>query len=162
MTNPKKSLIISTAFAFLFAILFTTNLAAQRSSGAVGIGAQFGQPTGLTVKIYEPRGISTDILAAWDLDDFFFLNVHGLFERHLGNSGNFHYFVGPGGFIGIRDSKGGESGSSNDVALGISGTLGLNVMVGIAEIYGQITPRLELVKETKGDIGGGVGVRFYF
>ncbi|MEZ4950516.1 MAG: hypothetical protein R2879_08280 [Saprospiraceae bacterium] len=149
-----KSLVALSFFTLCF---FTAE--AQRADGAVGIGAQIGQPTGLTVKVYKPSGISTDILAAWDLDDFFFLNVHGLWERHIGSSENFHYFLGPGAFIGIRD-HGNEQ--ENDIAVGVSGNFGINVMLGILELYGQVTPRLEIIEKTDVDIGGGVGLRFYF
>lgn len=136
-------------------------LSAQRSAGAVGVGAQFGQPTGLSLKVYNPTGMSTDILAAWDLDDFFFLNVHGLIERRLGSSRTVHYFVGPGVFAGIRNT-GTDRISNNNFAAGISGNIGLNVIVGSMEIFGQITPRLELIDETSGSVGGGLGIRFYF
>lgn len=143
----------------VFGTVFTFSAAAQRSAGSAGIGAQFGQPTGLTLKIYNPSGMSIDFLAAWDLSDFFFLNVHGLYERPLGSTDNLFYFVGPGAFIGVRDR--GEF-RDDDVALGISGTLGLSIVFGPVELFGQVTPRLELVERTDGDVGGGAGFRFYF
>ena len=131
---------------------------AQRAAGSLGIGAQFGQPTGLSLKIYQPEGISTDILAAWDLDDFFFLNVYGLIERHISNSERFHYFVGPGAFVGLHDR---ETEEGDEFAAGISGNFDLNIILRSLEIYGQFTPRLQLIDETSGDLGGGIGIRFY-
>ena len=148
--------------ALAFVLSVTTFLAAQRSAGAVGIGAQFGQPTGLSLKIYQPTGLSTDILVAWDLNDFFFVNIHGLAERHLGSSESVHYFIGPGLFVGVRESNNdGLVSKSNDFVAGISGTLGLNVILGPVELFGQVTPRLELIDETAGDVGGGIGIRIY-
>jgi len=161
MNNLLKNIIPKTVFTLLIVAGSFTLLEAQRADRSVGIGAQFGQPTGLTLKFYNATGMSTDILAAWDLDDFFFVNVHGLWERHLGNSGRFHYFVGPGVFAGIREN-GREGTSSNDFSAGLSGTLGLNVILGRVEIFGQVTPRLQLIDETNGAVGGGAGLRFYF
>lgn len=137
-------------------------LQAQRTAGSVGIGAQFGQPTGLSLKVYNPNGLSPDVLLAWDLNDFFFINVHGLVERHIDSGGNFHYFIGPGVFAGIRDSNNEILEGNDNFAAGISGNFGLNVLLGTVEIYGQVTPRLELIDKTSSDIGGGLGIRFYF
>ena len=153
--------VFSLSIVSLHAQTSARELSRTRAPNSVGIGAQFGQPTGLSLKVYNPNGISTDVLAAWDLDHFFFVNVHGLVENHIGSSGKVHYFVGPGVFAGIRQNNG-EGVSSNDFAAGISGNFGLNVILGIVEIYGQVTPRLELIEETSGAVGGGVGIRFYF
>ena len=144
-------------------VLFSSPLEAQRAAGSVGIGGQFGNPSGLTLKIYQPTGLSTDILAAWDLDDFFFINVHGLLERAIDRNHRVHYFVGPGFFLGLRDNSDEIGATGNDdFAAGLSGSLGLNVILGKIELYAQVTPRLQIIDETDTDIGGGVGVRFYF
>ncbi len=165
MLNQMNSKMTKWSLVLIFAVLSVVGLQAQRSNGDVGIGAQFGQPTGLSLKVYKPSGVSTDILVAWDLDDFFFVNVHGLVERHIGDSDVVHYFIGPGVFLGVRGENGNifdSDNNNNEVAAGLSGTLGLNVMIGIVELYGQVTPRLELIDETSGAVGGGVGLRFYF
>lgn len=148
--------------ALMIMLLWVLPLTAQRDAGAVGIGAQFGDPTGVTVKVYNPDGLGLDFMAAWDLDDFFFLNVHGLVERHIGQSERLHWFVGPGVFAGFRDEGDAEDVVNDGFALGISGTAGLSYFFGNAiEVFGQVTPRLELVDETDGSLGGGIGIRFY-
>lgn len=130
---------------------------AQRSSGDVGIGFQVGQPTGLTLKIYKPT-TSIDFLAAWDWDKFFFLNIHGVKDQHLNDRQTVHFFYGPGVFVGIRD----RAPLDDDIALGISGTFGLDFLIDNVELFIQATPRLELVKSTNFDMGGGGGLRVYF
>lgn len=162
MTTKNLNQFLQLFFSTLALVLLFLPATAQRPSGSVGIGAQFGSPTGLSLKIYQPTGLSTDILAAWDLDDFFFLNVHGLIERHIDADQRFHYFVGPGVFAGIRDTGADDDLDNNSFAAGISGTAGLNFIIGRVEIFGQITPRLELIEETDGAIGGGGGIRVYF
>ncbi len=135
---------------------------AQRIPGALGIGGQVGDPSGVTIKIYNPAGVSYDFLAAWDLDDFFFLNMHGQYERPLEveNVSGVEYFFGPGAFIGIRDR---DAPVEDDFVLGISGRLGINVpLEDRFEFYAQFTPRISLVPDTDGDLGGGLGVRYYF
>lgn len=149
----------------LFVALFLAVAApadAQRASGAIGIGGQVGDPSGVTIKVYNPGSLSYDFLAAWDLDDFFFLNVHGQYERplELENVSGVEYFFGPGGFVGIRDR---EEPVEDEFVLGISGRIGVNVpLEDRFEFYAQLTPRIHLVPDTEGDLGGGIGVRYYF
>ncbi len=133
---------------------------AQRTPGAAGLGVQAGEPSGVTLKIYNADGPSYDVLAAWSFDDFLFLNAHALFERPLAIENvqqPVHWFVGPGAYVGIYDDGGSEAG------LGISGTVGLDILLAEQfEVYIQATPRFELVRETEPDIGGGLGLRYYF
>ena len=151
---------ILTAFclALLMSAMAVSDAQAQRQPGAIGIGGQIGQPSGITLMVYNPSAMSYDFLAAWDTDDFFFLNAHGLFERHLGNRGQLHFFYGPGAFIGFRDRDEGD----DDTVAGLSGRVGLGLLIDRFEIYGQVTPRLALTPGTEGDVGGGLGFRFYF
>ncbi len=144
-----------TATAMLCAALGAP-VVAQRAPGNVGIGFQLGDPSGVSLQLYNGEP-AWDFLAAWDFDDFFFLNLHALYDRPLGNRRDFILFYGPGGFIGFRDRRG-----DDDIVIGVSGTIGVAYLIEEFEIYARITPRLSLVPETDGDVGGGLGVRFWF
>lgn len=138
------------------------SLSAQRPSPSVGIGFQAGSPTGLSLQFYRETGMYTDILFAWDLDDFFFVNVHGLWDQHLDAERRLHVFYGPGLFLGVRDRKGRELPNDNNPVFGVSGDLGLNLVFGRVELFGQVTPRLALTPGTDLNVGGGAGLRFFF
>lgn len=152
----------------IFAILFVAGLCAlslpaqaQRAPGAAGLGVQAGEPSGVTVKLYNPDRPSYDFLAAWSFtDDFFFLNAHALFESRLPAEDieqPVQWYIGPGAYIGISDDEGSETG------LGVSGTIGLDILLADHfELYLQATPRFELVRETEPHLGGGLGLRYYF
>lgn len=135
---------------------------AQRTSGAAGLGVQAGDPSGVTLKLYNANQPSYDFLAAWSItdNDFFFLNAHALFERSLSAEGvdqPVQWFVGPGAYIGVSDNGDSEAG------LGVSGTIGIDILLdGRFEVYLQATPRFELIEETEPHIGGGLGFRYYF
>ena len=133
---------------------------AQRPSPSVGVGFQVGDPTGLSLQFYKDRGITTDILFAYHFDDFFFLNVHGLWNTHLDDGGHFHFYYGPGGFVGVRTFR--SEPRRDELAAGISGNFGLNLVLSRFEIFGQATPRLEVTPLTDFEMGGGVGLRFFF
>ncbi len=161
MKNRNVIFRITKAFFIALIFLFGMNQSAEaqsRTSGEVGIGIQAGQPTGLSLKIYKPNGWSPDFLAAWDLDDFFFLNLHGIKEHHLGDSQRAHFFYGPGAFVGIVDRP---KEFEDDVIAGVSGTFGFSLVFGDIEFFLQGTPRLSIIDKTNFDMGGGVGVRFY-
>lgn len=137
---------------------------AQRTSGAAGIGGQVGDPSGLTLKVYNANAASYDVLAAWSsINDFFFLNGHALFENPISaqNVGQpLDWFLGPGAFVGTFQTGGPFGG---DVVLGISGTVGIEmVLAEHFELYVRATPRFAFVPETDGDLGGGLGLRYYF
>jgi hypothetical protein len=162
MTTCQRILRITTVLLVLGALLGPAQSLAQRTSGSVGLGGQVGSPAGLTLKFYNAGGPSYDILAAWDLDDFFFLNGHAQFNQTLNadNVNNLELFYGPGVFIGFQDT-----GVNNDdeAVLGISGRIGLQLVLDRRfEIYGQLTPRFSLAPDTDGDLGGGLGFRYYF
>lgn len=153
-------------FVLLFVIAFTfslTGLYAQPSAGSWGLGIQIGEPSGLTIKRYNPSRMSFDALLAWDLDNFFFINIHGLWEKRLGSDLPLNFYYGPGAFVGIIE-KGSlrAANENNEIALGISGNIGLNYYIDKFELYIQATPRLRLIDETDADIGGGLGFRFFF
>jgi hypothetical protein len=126
--------------------------------GQTSLGGMLGDPSGVTLKVYSHTSFTAyDFLLAWDLDRFFFFNAHGLYERPLPDS-PLNYFLGPGILLGVRE----HPRQGNDVVLGFSGNFGLNFFVERLEIFLQLMPRLHVIPETEGDIGGGVGVRYYF
>ena len=128
---------------------------AQTRYSSIGFGAQMGAPTGVTLRLYERAPYIYDFLAAWDLDDSFFLNVHGLRERPIRDS-QLNFYYGPGGLFGIE-----RRGNDLDVVLGASANVGLNYFVERFEVFLQLTPRLILLERTTADLGGGVGLRYY-
>jgi len=50
----------------------------------------------------------------------------------------------------------------NELALGLSASVGINYFVERFEVFLQLTPRLNLIPRTNADLGGGVGLRYYF
>ena len=128
---------------------------AQRSPGRVGIGAQVGQPSGLTAKIYRHEQLAYDLALGWNLRDFFFADLHRIHERPLPNS-PLHLLFGPGLFAGVDQAP-----AENEATLGISGALGLNFFNERFEVFLQATPRMRLYPQTRGRLSGSVGVRYF-
>ena len=143
--------------ALLLAVVVGLSVAVPSHAQNVGVGGQIGEPSGVTLKLHNPGGPSYDFLAAWSLEsDVLFLNAHVLFENRIAaaNIGRpLEWFVGPGGFIALTD----------DATIGASGTIGLNlILTDQISIYARLTPRFALIPATEGDLGGGLGIRFFF
>jgi hypothetical protein len=164
MTNRVVSSLLFSALLVLAIGITAPSAVGQRTSGAAGLGGQVGDPSGVTFKIYNAGAPSYDFLGAWSsVNDFFFLNAHVLFEEPI-DADNvdqpLEWFIGPGGFIGTFEGGGPFEG---EAVLGISGTVGLQMeLADHFELHVQATPRFALIPETEGDIGGGLGLRYYF
>ncbi|PEN10362.1 hypothetical protein CRI94_17390 [Longibacter salinarum] len=170
MTLFHRVACIATALLLIGATFGPGDSLAQRTGGSVGLGGQVGSPAGVTLKLHNDNAPSYDFLAAWDLDDFFFFNAHAQFSRPINaeNVDGLELFYGPGAYIGfldngIDDNNPNIDADDEDAVLGISGRIGLNLLVDPRfELYAQLTPRFNLVPETDADLGGGIGFRYYF
>lgn len=118
------------------------------------IGGELGDPSGVVLRpSYEGQG-SLEFLAAWDLDEFFFLNVHRMIERPIERGRPMYFMFGPGAFVGFQDR--GET----EVILGVSGRFGIGYRGQDYRVYLAVTPRLSLSPDTNGQVGAGLGVLF--
>ncbi len=146
---------VLTAFGLAIAFLTVPTEADAQQRGDVWIGGELGDPSGLVIRpSYQQERRTWEFLAAWDLDKFFFLNVHRLQEVHLNDERTVHFFYGPGAFVGI------ESNPDDEAVAGISGRLGLGYGLENWRIYLAVTPRLSLIPDTDGQVGGALGVQF--
>ncbi|MEM0963990.1 MAG: hypothetical protein AAGK21_15795 [Bacteroidota bacterium] len=117
----------------------------------LGVGGQVGDPTGLSLKFGDGTGAA--ILAiGWDLDDAVSAEGHYLLRaRRLQGSRTARVFYGPGVFVVANDNR---------ERFGVSLGLGLEARLAPEiEIYGLISPRLQLIDDTDFEIGGGAGLR---
>ena len=138
----------------VMALLFLAagEAAAQRRGGNFGIGGQVGSPTGLTIKAGVGRG-AVDFAAGWDLsDDSFFAQGHYLLAERSLSGTELGFFWGPGVFVGSND---------DNTSFGLSLNAGINYYTGPIELFGQITPRLQLIDDTDFALGFALGLRFY-
>ncbi|NRB49680.1 MAG: hypothetical protein HRU41_18510 [Saprospiraceae bacterium] len=154
---PFKLLLFSSTLLFLA----HTTVVAQSVGDNWGIGIQLGQPAGISIKKHNSAGMSADILLAWDLDDFFFVNLHGVWEKDVSGANGLYFVYGPGVFAGFRERNRNRN-DDDELFLGISGTFGLSYYIDQFEIYLRLTPRLAVIESTDGDVGGGLGFRFFF
>lgn len=122
------------------------------SGRELAIGAHFGLPTGLSMKL-ETQRHSYDLLIAWDLSDFFVAQSHvWLVESRFEQMPRFRYYAGPG--LVIQAGEG-------DLRSGFSANAGIAFQISQFEFFAQVSPLLEIVPSTQGGINAGAGFRIF-
>ena len=126
-------------------------LLAAPASAQLAIGGQVGDPTGLSLKFGQGSG-SFILAVGWDLDESISAEGHYLLrERPLQGSRTATLFYGPGLFF--------RTGGPTD-DFGVSLGVGLEAdLTPEIELYGLVSPRLQLIEDTDFDLGAGLGLR---
>ena len=128
----------------------------NKSNGSLGVGAQAGTPTGLTLKYYVQKDISTVFLGSWSLERFLLFSMHVTYEYPIPDS-PLRFFIGPGIEIGrIGDEE------SSDIRFSATLLPGINFFTQKFEVFLQGLPGLDLVPKRRFTIGGAVGIRYFF
>jgi len=128
--------------------------------GKIGLGVIFGEPTGLSGKIWTTSRTAFDFGAAWSFqgDGHFHLHADYLFHNFDYfdvDKGALPFYIGIGGRVRFQDGD---------------DRFGVRFVVGIEYFFEdwpmaafvEVVPILDLAPETEGDINGGLGIRFYF
>ena len=147
-----KKLILASIIA-----LFSVGLIAQDSG--LGLGVVFGEPTGLSAKMWTSERTALDAAVAWSFAGDGWLHVHADFLIHNYNlidvsQGALPVYFGLGAFITFASNLG----------------LGARVPLGLAyqfedapvDIFAELVPGLSLLPGMGFYMGGGIGVRYFF
>ncbi len=137
--------------------LLATGVFAQNSG--LGLGVIFGEPTGLSAKMWTSQKTAVDAAVAWSFVGTGWLHIHTDFLIH-----NFDLIDVSEGSLPVYFGVGAYLGLSSDLAFGA------RIPVGIAyhfdgapvEIFAELSPGLALLPEIRFYMGGGIGVRYYF
>lgn len=130
---------------------------AQRTPGSFGIGLHVGRPGGVLAKWYRTPTRAYAATFTTDLDDRALLALHGMHERRLSDASSLHGFVGPGLSFGIAPHNG-----TAQAAAGVRVLAGLNFYAERFEVVMRAVPRLRVVPTWEPQLGGSVGLRYYF
>lgn len=143
------------------------------TSGDIGLGAMFGEPTGLTLKSWTSRRTAFDVGVAYSFSGFF--EILGDYLWHFPGafanasrgrvSSEFVPYVGIGveAFFDTEDANAGGRRDSSNAGFGLRLPLGLEFLPTGAPlgVFAEIVPGLGLAPATFGFLEGVVGARFY-
>jgi len=133
-----------------------------RSGGDVGLGLIFGEPTGVSFKYWTGRTVAIDAAAAWSFINGGSFQVHGDLLFH-----SFDIFRVEKGRMALYYGFGGRFKTKTDTE---GARLSFRVPLGISyeferapvELFVEVAPMLDVTPKTEGNIGGGIGFRYYF
>lgn len=137
--------------------LFSIGLFAQDSG--FGLGVIFGEPAGLSAKMWTSKTTALDGAVAWSFAGAGWLHLHGDFLIHnydliSVSKGQLPLYFGLGAFVSF----------ATDLGLGARVPFGLAYQFEGApvDIFAEIVPGLRLLPGTDFYLGGGIGVRYFF
>jgi hypothetical protein len=147
----KKLLLIS------IVSLFSIGVFAQDSG--LGLGLIFGEPTGLSAKMWTSERTAIDAAVAWSFSGEGWFHIHSDFLLH-----NYDIFSVSEGKLPVYYGLGAFIALSSEFGLGIRVPIGLAYQFEGApvEVFAEIAPGLALLPDIGFYIGGGIGVRYFF
>lgn len=128
--------------------------------GRIGLGVIFGEPTGLSGKVWTTDKTAFDFGVAWSFQKKGNFHLHADYLYH-----NFSYFDVDSGSLPFYLGIGGRVRFEKD-----DNRLGVRFVAGIEyyfedwpmAVFVEVAPILDLAPKTEGDVNGGLGLRFYF
>jgi len=144
----------------LIIILIVFNKSSVKGE-SFGLGIILGEPTGISLKIWQGKETAIDGAIAWSLGKNNSLHLHGdylfhKFELLKVKKGKLPIYYGFGARIRIQEN--------NDSKLGFRFPLGLNYLFERSpfDIFLEIAPIFNIFPSTDFDLNASFGVRFFF
>ncbi len=140
-------------------LLFVTStrfVQAQEAPRRIGIGVEVGTETGVTLKFNPGKKFAYELLAAWNVGDFVFVNGHAVYTKALEENPRVRAAYGFGAYVGVYESR-----RRSDGFVGLSGRGAVVYAFDRYEAYFQLTPRFDLLPGTRFHVGGGLGFRVF-
>ncbi len=136
-----------------------TKPASSFEHGKFGIGVIFGEPSGLSAKMWTTNTTGFDLGLAWSFSGDGNFHIHGDYLFH-----NFGVFDVSKGSLPVYIGIGGRILFQDNTKVGIRLPIGLEYYFADwpLAVFGEIVPILDLAPDTEFDINGGIGLRFYF
>jgi hypothetical protein len=130
--------------------------------GRFGAGVIVGEPIGASVKYFFNDAVAIDGALGWSLHDHTDIYMHSDVLWHNYDlipvsQGRLPVYFGAGGLLRLRNS-------GEDDQFGIRVPVGVSYLFDNApvDIFAEIGPALDLTPSLRGEITGGVGIRFWF
>jgi hypothetical protein len=169
----KKTLIV-TALATLFGLCaradepaaMTTNAVSTAPTsdytGKLGVGIIVGEPTGASVKYWLNDTMALDGALGWSYRPHSDLYLHSdvlwhNFDLIPVSQGRLPLYFGVGGLVRFRDDN-------EDNQVGIRAPVGLSYMFDNVpiDIFVEVAPAIDFAPDVRGEVTGGVGIRYWF
>jgi hypothetical protein len=154
-------------------VMFTVFMAGSVAGAedGFGIGIIAGEPTGISFKKWLSHDTAIDAAAAWSFSENTSFQFHADYLIHNFGvlksavpEGRLPVYFGIGGRIKLQNHGNDHNRNDHDALLGVRIPFGISYLFAKApvDVFAEIVPVLDVVPDTKLDLNGGIGARFYF
>jgi len=144
-----------------FALVLLTAFAGVSfaKDGNFGLGLIFGEPSGVSFKMWTGRTTAIDAAAAWSFVGGGYFQVHADLLFH-----NFNLFDVEKGDMALYYGFGGRVKMADETQVSLRVPVGLSYQFQDTsiEIFLEVVPMLDLAPSTEAGIAGGIGFRYFF
>lgn len=155
----KYQIFLKTAlFPVLFSIGFSLfNTAhAQYRPGSTELGVVLGEPTGVSIQVWQSGTTAIDGALAWSFGRHDHVHIHADYLKHDQLSvdrGSLTFYYGIGARAILAD----------DARFGARIPVGLHYVIPDSRfsLFFEVAPVLDLIPATDFDVNGGIGVRYF-
>ena len=152
----------STPVAAANATVTTENTSTSGMAGRFGAGVTLGEPIGASLKYFFSDALAIDGAFGWSLHDHtdFYMQSDLLwhtFDLIPVSPGRMGIYFGGGGLLRFRNS-------GEDDEFGLRAPVGVTYLFDSVpvDIFAEVGPALDLTPSVRGEVTGGIGVRFWF
>ena len=144
-------------FIVLISIGLATMVTGQHDP--LGLGIVVGEPTGISLKYWTGGTTAVDGAVAWSFNHGGSFYVHADFLQH-----HFEIIDISEGEMPLYYGIGGKMVLADEPLLGVHIPLGISYIFEQAplDVFLEIRPGINLIPATEFDMGGGIGIRYYF
>jgi hypothetical protein len=140
----------------------TPTVSTTSSAGKLGVGLIVGEPTGFSAKYWLNDTLALDGAVGWSSHDHTDLYLHSdvlwhNFDLIPVSRGSLPVYFGVGGLVRFRDDN-----RDNDV--GVRVPVGVSYLFDNApiDVFAEIAPAVDVAPSVRGEVTGGVGIRYWF
>ena len=131
-------------------------------AGKLGAGIIVGEPIGGSLKYWFDDRMAIDGAVGWSSEDHTDLYVHSdvlwhNFDLIPVSKGRLPLYFGVGGLVRFRDDN-------HDNQVGVRVPVGVSYIFDNAplDVFAEVGPAIDVAPDVRGEITGGVGIRFWF
>ena len=151
-----KAGIFSTLALILCLSATVSSADAQYRPGNTELGIILGEPTGISLKLWQTNTTAIDAAVAWSFGSNESVHVHADYLIHSdleADQGSFMFYYGLGARALLAD----------DPKFGARIPLGLQYIIESTRLslFFEVAPTFDLVPATKFGVNGGIGVRYF-
>lgn len=147
---------ITSALVIIFALGSFIDAEAQTRPGDTELGIILGEPTGLSLKVWQSDATAFDAAVAWSFGNNESVHIHADYLRHS-------WLEVDKGSMAIYYGLGARALLSNNSRFGARIPIGLEYILPDTPLglFFEVAPILDLVPATEFDVNGGIGIRYF-